>query len=61
MVVPSSKTEIQATNEGSVKVDYDELLVVSPVEGHIGRILEDIVIGMSHDNNIAVSRSTLWA
>lgn len=42
-------------------VNDDEFLVMCPIESHVTKILKDIMIWVSHDMNIAMSRSTLWA
>lgn len=59
--IPSSITHVQATDEGNMIVYDDEFLVVSPVESHVTKILEDIVVRMSHDMNISMARRTLRA
>jgi len=55
MRVPSAKAQIQPANERQRVVDDNKLLVVRKVKGHISQILEDIVIWMSHDDDISMS------
>lgn len=59
--IPTAKAEVQAANEGHGVVNNNELFVVCPVHGHVGGILENVVIGMSHDANVAVSGSSFGA
>jgi len=54
--VPAPKAVVQPTNEGKVIVNDYELFMVCPVEGHVTGILEDVVIRMAHDVDLAVSR-----
>ncbi len=44
VVVPAAEAEVKPSDEGHLVVDDHELLVVGPVEGHVGRVLEDVVI-----------------
>lgn len=53
--VPSAIAHVQTTNESKMVVDDDEFLMVSPIEGHVAKILEDVVIGVSHDVNLTVA------
>ena len=55
MIVPSAETKIQTTNEGKIVVDDNELFVMRPVEGHVSRVLEDIVIWVPHDDDVSVA------
>ncbi len=59
MVVPTTKAQVQAADEGHRIVDDDEFLMMSPVERHICSIFKDIVIGVAHDLDIAVARRAL--
>ena len=52
MRVPSAKAQIQSSDECQRIVDDDELFVMREVESHVSQILKDIVIRMSHDDNI---------
>ena len=61
MTVPSSKTKIQPANECCVVVDDNEFLVMCPVEGHVCSMLEDIVIGMAHNLEVAMTFCALRA
>lgn len=58
--IPSSITQIQSTNECKVIIDNDEFLMMGPVESHVTKILKDVVIWMTHDMNVAMSRGALW-
>lgn len=55
--VPASETQIQAADEGHLVVDDDELLMMGPVEGHVAGVLEDVVVGMAHDGDVAMARA----
>lgn len=59
--VPSAKAEIQSTDECNRIVNDNELFVMRPVHGHIGRVFKDVVIGVSHDANVFVARRTFRA
>jgi hypothetical protein len=61
MGIPAAETEIDTTDKCSVEVDDDKLFVVCPVEGHVGGIFEDIVIGMAHYHNVSVTLGTFGA
>ena len=56
--IPSAVAKIQSSNEGEMVINDDEFLVVRPVECHIAHVLEDIVVRMSKDMNVAMTRST---
>lgn len=59
MSVPAAEAEIETANEGHLVVNDDELFVVSPVKGHVGRVLEHIVIRMTHDLDVSIARRSL--
>ena len=59
--IPSSVAKIQATNESQMVVNDDELLVVSPIEGHVAKVLKHIVIWMAQNVDIAMARATFGA
>lgn len=61
MDVPAAEAEVYAADESSVIVDDDELFMVRPVEGHIGCIFEDVVVGMAHDDYVSVAFVALGA
>lgn len=70
--VPASKAEIETADEGEVIVDDNELLVMrlglcqyrisairhktDPVKCHVSRILEDVVVWVSHELDVAMAR-----
>jgi hypothetical protein len=58
--IPTPETEIQSTYEGKVIVYYNEFLVVCPVESHVSSVLEEVVIRMAHNYNVAVPRRSFW-
>lgn len=61
MVVPTAEAEIEATNEGHLVVNDNELFVMGPVKSHVGNVLQDIVVGMAHDRDVSVPRGAFWA
>ena len=61
MVVPSPKAKVQSTNEGTVEVNDDKLFVMGPIEGHVCSIFQNIVVRVSHNDNVAMSRRSFGA
>jgi hypothetical protein len=61
MVVPPSKAEIKSTNECNIVVYDNEFFMMRPVECHISRIFENIMIGMSHDDDVSMAFGTFRA
>lgn len=57
--IPTAEAQVQASDKGDLVVDDDELLVVSPVEGHVAGILEDVVVGVAQDGDVAVTGGAL--
>lgn len=59
--VPAAKAQIQSADESHGVVNDDEFFVVRPVNGHVGSVLEHIVIWVPHDPDVAVTRRALGA
>lgn len=57
--IPSSITEIQAANVREMIVDDDEFLMVGPIEGHVAKVLKDIVVGMTENMDVTMARCPL--
>lgn len=55
MGVPPAEAQVKSANEGHLIVNHDELFVVCPVEGHIASVLQDIMVGMAHNSNVAMT------
>lgn len=53
--VPPAKAQVQPTHKGHLIVYDNKLFVVCPVECHVSRVFEDVVIRMAHDLDVAVS------
>ena len=61
MVVPATKAEVQAADEGHLVVDDNELLVMRPVEGHVGSVLKNVMVRMAHDPYVTMPGRSLRA
>lgn len=59
--IPSSKTEVDTTDERYVIVNHDEFLMMCPVESHISGVFEDVVIGMAHHSDVTMTGCSLGA
>lgn len=53
--IPSSKAQIQPTNESQLKIKNNKLLMMSKVKRHISSILKHIMIRMSHNMNLPMT------
>lgn len=52
MYVVASKAKIEASDESDFIIYNNALLMVSPVHCHVRGILEDVVVGMSHNAHV---------
>ena len=59
--IPPPKAKIQASNEGHRIVYDNKLLMMRPVKGHVPSILKDVVVGMSQNSDVTMSRGSFWA
>ena len=53
--IPSAIAQIYTADESQVVINDDELLMVGPVECHVAKILEDVVVGVAHDVDISMA------
>lgn len=61
MGIPTSEAKVETADEGHLIVDNEELLVMCPVERHVGCVFENVVVRVSHDFDVSVARAPLGA
>ena len=61
VIIPAAETQVKPAYESHFVVDHDEFLMMSPVEGHVRSVLEDVVVGMAHDLDVPIAWGSLGA
>ena len=59
--IPSPEAQIDTTNESQCIIDDDEFLMVSPVQGDVCGIFEDVVIRVAQDLDVPMARGPFRA
>lgn len=56
--IPSSIAQVNASDESEMIINDDEFLMMGPIEGHVAKVLENIMVWMAHHMDIAMTRAS---